>query len=167
MASVSMVFELVQRVIKLACLRHALQAFNLLHNSNFTWHPHNFLPLLLLTRLAQHRSKSNTGILYTNTTHSSMGAESAQIQTTTDLNSQRFESLRFELRFLPSFSTDSEAILLAILLSPCDFKSRKFIAISNCCDCGFAIWTSKTGTVLKARTCLPNHLGPVIIEPVG
>ena len=42
------------------------------------------------------------------------------------LNRSAFESLRFELRFLPSFSTDLEAILVEIWQSPCDFKSRDF-----------------------------------------
>ena len=48
-----------------------------------------------------------------------------------DLKSHRCKSLRLQLRFLHSFSTDLEAILVAISLALCDSRSRDFIAKSN------------------------------------
>ena len=84
---------------------------------------------------------------------------------TSDLKSQRFESRRFQLRFLPSFHS-SEAILVAIfwrsaISNRCDFKSLRF---------RLAIWASKHQidkhhiakaiALLLFQECLPGNRSP-------
>ena len=59
-------------------------------------------------------------------------------------------------KFILNWPT-GEAIRLRFCGALCDFKSRDFIAIWDCCDCDFAIWASKgfindgLGSVIPSR----------------
>ena len=55
-----------------------------------------------------------------------------------------YSTLRFQLRLLTSCSTDLEAILVAISVALCDFKSHDLIAISIAAIPAIAIWASKS-----------------------